>query len=254
MKKVMILWVELLITAMLVAACGNDDLMKNYTTLGRDFTEKIFAEDYDGAEAYIDETMKPAINTDALENIVETTQAKYGDFQQIEAVTEVSLSDYLALLEITDDGTYSDNDYKVIAVTVAFADSEMNFYLTFQSGARTIVNISVYGQEEKEGGLSEDAMREQARTFLNHVFGGDDAAAYDMMNVALQSEMDQSGLAALVTEAASRYGDFDAVENILVTGSDVIAFVSFGEGEVKAYLSFDGDGKISAFYTGDVNE
>lgn len=253
MKKFMTVCAGALFFMGLLTACGDNDLMKNYTTLAEDFTETLYAEDYDGAMDYINGDMQEYITSDSLTEIVSSTEEKYGAYQKIESVAEVSMSDYLELMDVSDTTSYSDDDYTVVVVTVAFESSEMNIYVMFEDTDRTIVNISVYGQEEAsdtEETLSEDTMRTSAKAFLNDVFGGEYEDAFQMMSASLQEEMTESDLDDLVTEATSLYGDFDAVNNILIDGDEATAYVTFADNQINAYVTFDSDGNVSEFYTG----
>jgi hypothetical protein len=69
------------------------------------------------------------------------------------------------------------------------------------------------------------------------------------MSETLQGEMAADDLDTLVAESTLLYGDFDSVNQILIDGDDVIAYVSFTQSEVNAYLTLDGEGKITSFFT-----
>lgn len=252
MKKRMILLVAVLFFGMMVTACGDNDRMKNYTTLAEEFATTLYGEDYDGAMAYIDETAQESITADALTQIVTETTSTYGAFQKITATEEMSLSDYLDVTGAAELFALDGLDCTVVAVTVSLESSEMYIYLVFDTSDREIVGINVYGQEEKDGSetaLTEDEMRSTARTFLNAAFSGDFDTAYDMMSTTLQGEMTADDLDALVAESTSLYGDFDEIGQILIDGDDVIAYVTFAESEINAYLTFDSDGAVDSFYT-----
>lgn len=252
MKKRMIILVVVLLFGMVMAACGSNDLTKNYTTLAEDFTTTLYGEDYDGAMTYIDETMHESITTDALTKIVTETTSTYGAFQEVTDTEEISMSDYLDAMGVSDAAALDGLDCTVVAVTVSLESSEMYLYLVFDTADREIVGINVYGEEDKDGSetaLTEDEMRSTARTFLDAVFSGDFDTAYDMMSTTLQGEMTAEDLDALMAESTSLYGDFDEVGQILIDGDDVIAYVAFEESEINAYLTFDSDGTVASFYT-----
>ncbi|HMM06310.1 MAG TPA: hypothetical protein PKD52_06545 [Clostridiales bacterium] len=254
MKKFMVFLAAVLFCLTVLTACGDGNLTKNYTTLAEDFTTTLYENDYDGALAYVDGAMQESITTDALKEIAEGTTSEYGAFQEVVAAEEISMSDYLQQLGISDDeATALDSlNCTVVVVTVGFTSSEMYLYLVFDTADRELVGINVYGAEGKgntETALTEDKLRTAARSFLQAAFSGDFDTAYDLMSETLQGEMDAAAFNTLVQETASLYGEFGEIGQILVDGDEVIAYVSFAEGEINAYLTFDSNGLVDSFFT-----
>ncbi len=254
MKKFMVFLGTTLFCLAALTACGSEGLTKNYTTLAEDFTTTLYENDYDGALAYVDPAMQESITVDALKEIAVGTTSEYGAFQEVVATEEISMSDYLQQLGISDDeaAALDSLNCTVVAVTVGFASSEMVLHLVFDTADRELVGINVYGQEGKDGEatpLTEDQRRAAARSFLQAIFTGDFDTAYDMMSETLQGEMGAEEFNTLVEETTSLYGDFDEVGQILIDGDEVIGYVSFAEGEVNAYLTFDSNGLVDSFFT-----
>lgn len=254
MKKFMVFLGAALLCLVALTACGNSDLTKNYTTLAEDFTTMLYENDYDSALAYVDPAMQENITTDALKEIAVGTTSEYGAFQGVMAAEEISMSDYLQQLGISDDEALALDSLNctVVVVTVGFASSEMYLYLVFDTADRELVGINVYGEEGKNSGeiaLTEDKMRSAARNFLQAVFSGDFDTAYGLMSETLQGEMGTEEFHTLVEETASLYGDFDEVGQILINGDEVIGYISFAEGEINAYLTLDSNGLVDSFFT-----
>lgn len=254
MKKIMVFVASALLGIVFLTACGSSDLMKNYTTLAEDFTETLYEDDYDGALAYVDATMQESITTDALTEIVTGTTSEYGAFQSVEGTEEISMSDYLEKMGISESesSALDSLDCTVVAVTVGFESSEMYLYLIFDTADREIIGINVYGQEGMDTGeaaLTDDEMRSTAQSFLEAAFSGDFDTAYGMMSETLQGEMSADEIDTLVAETTSLYGAFDEVGQVFLDGDEVIGYVSFADGVVNAYLTFDSTGKIDSFFT-----
>ena len=254
MKKIMVSLGAVLLCLAALTACGSGALTKNYTTLAKDFIQTLYANDYDGALAYVDTTMQESITADALKEIAVGTTSEYGAFQEVTAAEEISMDDYLQKLEISDDdaSALASLNCKVVAATVHFASSEMALYLFFDAADREIIGINVYGQEGKDDGetaFTEEEMRATARSFLQAAFSGDFDTVYDMMSETLREEMDAVAFNTLAKESASLYGAFDEVGQIIIDGNEAIGYISFAEGETNAYLTFDSNGLVDSFFT-----
>lgn len=254
MKKFMVFLGITLFCLTALTACGGGNLTKNYTTLAKDFTVLLYESDYEGALAYVDAAMGESITADALKEITAGTTAEYGAFEEITAVAEITMDDYLRGLGLTDEEASALNSLNctVVVETLRFASSEMYLYLIFDTADREIVGINVYGKESIDGSgaaLTEQEIRATARTFLEAVFSGDADTVSDRMSETLQNEMGVKEFKRLMAETSSLYGDFDEVGQIIINGREAIAYVSFEEGEINAYLTFDSDGLIVSFFT-----
>ena len=138
MKKIMVFVASALLGIAFLTACGSSDLMKNYTTLAEDFTETLYEDDYDGALAYVDATMQESITTDALTEIVTGTTSEYGAFQSVEGTEEISMSDYLEKMGISESesSALDSLDCTVVAVAGGFESFRKYLFFFFYTAGR----------------------------------------------------------------------------------------------------------------------
>lgn len=156
MKKIVMLALALFCLGFFSACGGEDTSAKNFDTVAEEFTEAMFAGEYDKAAAMVHDDFAADFNAEAVKSCADGMEAAYGEYEGISGITESSMADFLEATGMDEQVSADDLDFKVYFEGVSFADGELGIYFMFDPTERSVCGITVCGDEERPDIAEED--------------------------------------------------------------------------------------------------
>lgn len=142
----------LLLAVVAFCACGGEKEEEKDSGMVKDFVDKIYAEDFDGAAAYISPEIAESMTEDNLKKIVTDTTGAYGGFSGVNDVVKSNTQYFLDTIGV--DASSVDSaiaDYDIYYASISLEKGDMGIFFMVSPDDHLLYGLTLCGSESDEG-------------------------------------------------------------------------------------------------------
>lgn len=143
--------VLILLLIFVFSGCGEDSASGD-NDMVKDFIDKMYAEDWNGATVYISPDIAESLTAADLSRIVKDTTGAYGAFSAVNDVVESNTQYFLDSIGVDANSVSRDiQNYDIYYASISFEKGDMGIFFMVDPEDHLLYGLTVCGSESDDG-------------------------------------------------------------------------------------------------------